>query len=340
MIEVGSDAVAYLPIDPDGKGDGISQRGRVQFNVAVSCCVSVFFKDSLSHLMDQIFDPLIKAKPCLLILPLDAAMTFFTIAGMKLISLQSGSNGNCFYIETDSVRLLIDAGISARQADLRLAQHGRDIRDVDALLITHDHSDHAKSMGIFQRKFGMPVYITRSTLAASQRFLKVGKMERVRIFSAGDSLSFGDVIVHSIPTPHDSAEGLAYVVQDPQHRVGILTDLGHAFDGLRDVLRSLDAVIIESNYDHRMLRDGGYPQRLKKRISGQGGHLSNDDSASLLKDALQQSGHPRLRWACLCHLSEDNNCPDVAVQTHRDSLGDEFPIYVASRDDVGPIMEL
>ena len=262
---------------------------------------------------------------------------------MKIISLQSGSNGNCFYVETENVRLLIDAGISGRQAELRLAEHGRDIRDVDALLITHDHSDHAKSMGIFQRKFGMPVYVTRRTLAASQRYLKVGKMERVRIFTAGSSLSFGDVIVHSIPTPHDSAEGLAYVVEDDQHRVGILTDLGHAFDGLRDVLRSLDAVIIESNYDHRMLRDGAYPPRLKKRISGSGGHLSNDDSALLLKDALQQSEDvesPRLRWACLCHLSEDNNCPEKALQTHRDTLGEEFPIYVASRYGVGPIMEL
>ena len=140
---------------------------------------------------------------------------------MKVISLQSGSNGNCFYVETENVRLLIDAGISGRQAELRLAEHGRDIRDVDALLITHDHSDHAKSMGIFQRKFGMPVYVTRRTLAASQRYLKVGKMERVRIFTAGSSLSFGDVIVHSIPTPHDSAEGLAYVVEDDQHRVGL-----------------------------------------------------------------------------------------------------------------------
>ena len=262
---------------------------------------------------------------------------------MKVISLQSGSNGNCFYVETQDVRLLIDAGISARQAELRLAEHGREIRDVDALLITHDHSDHAKSMGVFQRKFGMPVYVTRRTLAASQRYLKVSKMERVRIFAAGSSISFGNVIVHSIPTPHDSAEGLAYVVEDQQHRVGILTDLGHAFDGLRDVLQSLDAVIIESNYDHRMLRDGCYPQRLKKRISGSGGHLSNDDSALLLKEALQQaedSEYPRLQWACLCHLSEDNNCPEKAVQTHRDTLGEDFPIYVAARDGVGPIMEL
>ena len=270
----------------------------------------------------------------------------FAVAGslrylpMKIISLQSGSNGNCFYVETGSVRLLFDAGISARQAELRLAEHGRDIRDVDALLITHDHSDHAKSMGIFQRKFGMPVYITRRTLLAARRYLKLGKMERVRIFTAGSSLHFGDVIVDSIPTPHDSAEGLAYVVEDSQHRVGILTDLGHAFDGLKEVLRSLDAVIIESNYDPTMLENGRYPLRLRKRISGPGGHLSNDDSAELIHETLNGDDNARLKWACLCHLSEDNNHPDVAVAAHHKKIGDRIPIYVAKRDGVGPIMEL
>lgn len=270
------------------------------------------------------------------------------MAAMKVISLQSGSNGNCFYIETARVRLLIDAGITARQAQLRLEAHGRDIRDVDALLITHDHSDHAKSMGVFQRKFGMPVYITRRTLVASKRYLKVGTMDRVRIFTAGSSLHFGDVVVHSIPTPHDSAEGLAYVIEDEHHRVGVLTDLGHAFDGLREVLQSLDAVIIESNYDSEMLRTGPYPQRLQRRISGAGGHLSNEECATLIEGALKDGesangdapASPRLQWACLCHLSDENNDPDVAIQTHQRRIGDRIPLFVASRDGVGEVMEL
>ena len=261
---------------------------------------------------------------------------------MKIISLQSGSNGNCFYVETDQVRLLFDAGISARQAELRLAEHGRDIRDVDALLITHDHGDHARSMGVFQRKFGMPVYITRRTLLASKKYLKAGSMERVRIFTAGTSLHFGDVVVSSIPTPHDSAEGLAYVVEDKQHRVGIMTDLGHAFDGLKEVLRSLDAVIIESNYCPKMLSTGRYPEPLKKRISGAGGHLSNDDSAALIDATLRhdEGSPPRLKWACLCHLSQDNNDPQTALQAHQKLIGETFPLFIASRSGVGPVMEL
>ena len=265
---------------------------------------------------------------------------------MKVISLQSGSNGNCFYVETPSgsntpaVRLLFDAGISARQAQLRLAEHGRDIGDVDALLISHDHSDHAKNMAIYQRKFGMPVYLTRRTLAAAQRFVKTGSMEKVRLFAAGSTVAFGDVVVHTIPTPHDSADGVAFVVEHAGQRVGILTDLGHAFDGLREVLESLDAVIIESNYDDQMLEHGRYPYRLKQRIRGQGGHLSNEDSARLLHGTLGSGKAKRLQWACLCHLSEDNNTPDAARETHRRLLGDLLPIHVAPRYETSEMFEV
>ena len=260
---------------------------------------------------------------------------------MKVISLQSGSNGNCFYVETPNVRLLFDAGISARQAQLRLAKHGRDIMNVDALLISHDHSDHAKGMGVFQRKFDIPVYLTRRTLAASQRFLTTKAMNKVRFFTAGSTIAFQDVAVHTIPTPHDSAEGVAFVVEHAGQRVGILTDLGHAFDGLRDVLRSLDAVIIESNYDDSMLEHGRYPQQLKKRIRGNGGHLSNEDAAILLRKTVDETkDNFRLQWACLCHLSEDNNTPEVARETHQRLLGDMVEIHVASRYDVSNVMEV
>ncbi len=258
------------------------------------------------------------------------------LRAMKVVSLQSGSNGNCFFVESGAVRLLFDAGISGKQAEERLARHGRDIRSVDGLFISHDHSDHTRSVGVFQRKFGMPVYITRPTLTAVQRYQKIGKLERVRIFTAGSSQSFGDVTVHSVPTPHDSVDGVAFVVEDKQHRVGILTDLGHAFDGLREVLRSLDAVVIESNYDTEMLQTGPYPEHLKRRISGAGGHLSNEDAAMLL----QQTRSERLKWACLCHLSEENNEPERARATHQRILGEDFPLHIASRYDVSEIFEL
>ncbi|MEL7499944.1 MAG: MBL fold metallo-hydrolase [Planctomycetota bacterium] len=255
---------------------------------------------------------------------------------MKVVSLQSGSNGNCFYVESGDTALLFDAGISGRQAERRLSKHGRDIRDAEALFISHDHSDHTSGMGVFSRKFDLPVYITRRTLDAVRRYRDTGQIDRVRLFSAGDSVSFGEVTVHTVPTPHDSVDGVAFIVEDSQNRVGILTDLGHVFEGLRDVLRSLDAVVIESNYCNHMLETGPYPERLKRRIRGNGGHLSNSDAAMLIKETKSE----RLQWACLCHLSEENNRPERAIETHESILGSDFPIHIASRDDVSEIFEV
>lgn len=255
---------------------------------------------------------------------------------MKVVSLQSGSNGNCFYIESGDTSLLFDAGISGRQAETRLAKHGRDIRNADALFISHDHSDHTSGMGVFSRKFDLPVYVTRRTLDAVRRYRNTGQIKRIRLFSAGDSISFGNVTVHTIPTPHDSVDGVAFVVEDRDSRVGILTDLGHVFEGLREVLRSLDAVVIESNYCDQMLETGPYPEHLKRRISGHGGHLSNVDAAQLIKETRTD----RLKWACLCHLSEENNRPETARETHSKIVGDDFPIHIAGRDDVTDIFEV
>ena len=259
---------------------------------------------------------------------------------MEVISLQSGSNGNCFYVEADGVRLLIDAGISGVQAQRRLEQNGKDILGMDGLLITHDHNDHSKCMGVFHRKFGMPVYVTHKTLAATRRWCDVGEISDVRFFHPGETIAFGQnqqVVVHSIPTPHDGAEAVAYVVECGDHRLGVLTDLGHVFDGLRDVLLSLDAVIIESNYDPSMLKYGSYPESVKRRIAGPGGHISNQEAAELISKVTMFG---RLKWACLCHLSDENNCPEVALQTHRRIVGNKLPFYVAGRSAASPILRI
>ena len=254
---------------------------------------------------------------------------------MKVVSLQSGSNGNCFFVESGDVALVFDAGISGKQADERLTSHGRNIRDAQGLFISHDHSDHTRGMGVFSRKFDLPIYITRQTLHAV-RHQKLGQLDRIRLFAAGDSVSFGDVTVHTIPTPHDSVDGVAFVVEDHDSRVGILTDLGHVFEGLKEILESLDAVIIESNYDSQMLSSGPYSESLKRRISGVGGHLSNEDAALLLREA----NTDRLQWACLCHLSEENNCPQRARDTHQRIVGNELTIHVADRYGTSDVFEV
>jgi phosphoribosyl 1,2-cyclic phosphodiesterase len=252
---------------------------------------------------------------------------------MRLISLQSGSNGNCIYVEADGVRLLFDAGISGIQAQNRLAQQGRDIAQVDAVLISHDHVDHCRSMGIFHRKFGLPIFATAKTYRAASRY-KIGEIEDLRHFTAGETLRFGRVTVETTPTPHDGADGVVFVVDDGKHRLGILTDLGHVFSDLQAVIGSSDAVLLESNYDPDMLANGPYPEWLKARIEGPGGHISNFEAAEILRSTR------RIRWACLAHLSEDNNTPALALQTHRRIAGKRLPLFVASRYEASEVMEV
>ena len=254
---------------------------------------------------------------------------------MHVISLQSGSNGNCIYVETGDVKLLFDAGISGIRAKQRLSWQGRDIAKVDAVLISHDHVDHSRSMGIFQRKFGLPIYATPKTYHAASRY-GLGAIEDLRHFAAGETLLFGRVTVETIPTPHDGADGVVFVVDDGKHRLGILTDLGHVFSELEGVIRSLDAVLLESNYDPDMLANGPYPEFLKERIEGPGGHISNFEAAEVLKS----NASKRMKWACLAHLSQDNNTPALALKTHRKILGKLLPIFVATRYEASGVMQV
>ena len=244
---------------------------------------------------------------------------------MIAISLQSGSSGNCTYVETNGIKLLFDAGICGSTASSRLAAYGRDIREVDALIISHDHSDHINYAGVYQRKYGLPIYTTKKTLRKVEKQKRLGKLDVVNLFLAGEKLHFGKVSVQTIPTPHDCADGVAFAISSGGKQLGILTDLGHAFKELYSVMASLDAVFIESNYDPVMLANGPYPGFLKKRIQGPKGHISNAESAELL-----QAGN-KLKWACLAHISEANNEPKVALRTHREIVGHTLPFHTASR---------
>ena len=171
---------------------------------------------------------------------------------MEVIALQSGSSGNCIYVEAAGKRLLFDAGISGRKAEQRLAATGRNIRDVDALVISHDHTDHISCMGVYQRKYGLPIHVTPDTLAVARRKMNVGQLNNVHYFNSGNTLHFGEVKVHTIPTPHDAVDSVGFVVDDGVHRLGILTDLGHVFDELPEEMVRFngsglsDATIVET----------------------------------------------------------------------------------------------
>ena len=215
---------------------------------------------------------------------------------------------------------------------MRLALAGRDIARVDALIISHDHTDHVRCAGIYQRKFGIPLCVTEKTLRAARSSHDLGALREVSHFRAGGSMQFGRVRVETIPTPHDGADGVAFIVDDGESRLGIFTDLGHVYEDLKGALSSVDAALIESNYDPDMLQNGPYPRYLKNRIAGPGGHISNIESAELIA----RYG-PRLRWVCLGHLSGENNTPELALRTHR-AVNAGMSCHIAGRNGAGGLL--
>jgi phosphoribosyl 1,2-cyclic phosphodiesterase len=248
-------------------------------------------------------------------------------------SLQSGSNGNSIYVEAGGFGLLFDAGIAGKTAERLLREKDREIRACDAIFISHDHADHVRHAGAWGRLFDIPLYITPTTLKCSWG---IGRVQDVRFFHAGSTVDFGPVRVHTIPTPHDAADGVAFIVEHDEKRLGILTDLGSPFPRLLKLLPDLDAAYVESNYDPEMLEAGTYPPHLKARIRGGRGHLSNLESAALIRDGRSA----RLQWVSVAHLSEENNSPELAFEAHRAQVGRTFPLHLAPRIGPGPLLEI
>lgn len=246
---------------------------------------------------------------------------------MLTCALQSGSNGNCIYVETADTRLLFDAGISGRQVLERLARRGRNLREVQALFLSHDHADHSRAAGTLHRRFQMPLFMTKGTYRAVKG--RIGPVRDYHCLVAGQAVRFGGTTVEVVATPHDGAEGVAFVVREGRASLGVFTDLGHRFDGIEQWIAGLDALYLESNYDPDMLEAGPYPPWLRARIRGRGGHLSNHEAAELVRDC----GHG-LKLLVLAHLSEKNNAPERALMTARQVLGEALPICCASRSDV------
>lgn len=253
---------------------------------------------------------------------------------MLSFSLQSGSNGNSIYVEAGDARLLFDAGISGRQMALRLAARGRDPSDCDAVIVSHEHSDHTRGLRILQKKYGVPAYLTEQTWRVARK--RVGEMTEIRRFRAGDPIVIKDVTIHTIPTPHDAVDGVCFVVEHESRKLGIFTDLGNPFPALCDALNEVDAAYLESNYDPEMLEFGPYPPHLKHRIRGGAGHISNQEAATL-SSAVRGA---KLKWLGLAHLSEQNNAPELALDAQADAVGKSLPVFVASRNAVSEVWEI
>jgi phosphoribosyl 1,2-cyclic phosphodiesterase len=234
---------------------------------------------------------------------------------MRFASLGSGSEGNGLLVESGTTRLLVDCGFSLAETVARLARLGVEPESVAAVLVTHEHDDHVGGVARFSRKYNKPVWLTHGTLTAAQASL--AGLETVRVFDCHARFSVEAIEVEPYTVPHDAREPSQFVFGDGKVRLGLLTDAGSLTAHMRAVLGGLDAFVLECNHDPELLRNSSYPERLKQRIGGRFGHLSNDTAAELLT-LLDCS---RFRHVVAAHLSRKNNRPELARAALARALG-------------------
>ena len=265
---------------------------------------------------------------------------------MRLMSIASGSSGNSYYIGTDNTTLLLDAGISMKRIENGLNSIDISLKNVDGILLTHEHIDHIKSIGVISRKFKIPIYATYGTIDAAMTVNSLGVFD-YNLFKPirnKDSFMIGDLRVNACSISHDAADPVCYSFECNGHKISVATDLGVYDNRVLDFLSESEAMVIEANHDIRMLEVGPYPFHLKKRILGDKGHLCNEASGKLIRQLL----HDRLKYVALGHLSEMNNYPELAYETVRQMLADnpftkdvrDFGLTVASRSECGKVVEI
>ncbi len=245
---------------------------------------------------------------------------------MRFASLGSGSRGNALLVEADGTRVLVDCGFGPRELARRLARLGIEAGDIDAILVTHEHSDHVGGVARSAERHGIAVHATAGTCVATGALAGV----RVERFDSHASFSIGALEVHPYPVPHDAREPVQFVVSDGRHRLGVLTDAGHVTPHMVSMLAACDALVLECNHDPDMLARGSYPWHLKQRIAGRFGHLDNAAAA----DLLLRVDARRLQHVVCAHLSEQNNRPELAVAAVAAALGCSIDwVGIAGQDD-------
>lgn len=227
---------------------------------------------------------------------------------MRFVSLGSGSRGNATLIEAGGCRLLLDCGFSLKELERRLAAVGVEPESLDALLITHEHSDHIRGVAAFQRRYRPALWMSHGTWLGSG----LEEVEDLHLFHADQGgFRIGDIQVSPYTVPHDAREPCQYRFEYQRLRLGVLTDAGSITGHIQEMLDGVDALVLESNHDPRLLAQGPYPPSLKRRVGGNLGHLSNPQAVELLL----QLGLDRLQRLVMAHLSEKNNCPRLARET-------------------------
>ncbi|MDD2533443.1 MAG: MBL fold metallo-hydrolase [Eubacteriales bacterium] len=267
------------------------------------------------------------------------------MTGVKICALRSGSSGNAIFVGSGSTKILIDAGVSLRDIEDALKSIGESASELTGVLVTHEHSDHGRSVGALMRRYQMPLYVNQGTYQALRYQLGKYPEHLVHIFDSNQPFTIGQEAMQAtgFRTSHDAAESVAFKIETAQGAVSVCTDLGWPDPVLLDQLAGSRVIYVEANYDPTLLAAGPYPQMLKQRISGEFGHLSNDDSARAIAHFLSR-GTERF---VLSHLSKENNYPELAMSTVRDQLalqqariGEHLQVSIARRFSVSTPIEL
>jgi len=257
---------------------------------------------------------------------------------VKICILASGSSGNSFLVWTDRTKILIDAGISARQLRERLNRLGVAAEEIDALFITHEHTDHVRGARTFARSLRIPVFLTEGTCAACNSTFE--QLPAREFFMPGEIICFKDLQLVSYSVSHDAADPVNFLLCHKNCKVGMAMDLGYTSRLVKERLKHCDVLILESNHDRQMLMNGRYPWQVKQRILGRRGHLSNDQSASVLCEV----AHQGLRGLFLAHLSKENNHPRLVQSLFQQTLVevglDHVPLFVTSQHEPTAVFEV
>ncbi len=265
---------------------------------------------------------------------------------LELCSIASGSSGNCICVGSADCHVLVDAGISGKKIENGLHAIGLDARQMQGILITHEHIDHVAGLGVMARRYGLPMYATQPTIDAICGMTNLGKIDKglFHPIAGGEDFAIGDLQIHPIPISHDAAQPVAYRMRSGDYTLAVATDMGTYTPQIVRELSYLNLLLLEANHDIRMLETGPYPYPLKQRIMGDRGHLSNERSGQLLGSLL----HDNFGAVMLGHLSKENNYAELAYETVRIEVtdgenpytADDFPIYVAPREVPSPVLRV
>lgn len=252
---------------------------------------------------------------------------------MKFCSLYSGSTGNSLFVQGQNTKILVDVGVSAKKITEALNSIDIDIKEINAIIVTHEHIDHIRSLGTLANKYNIPVYANLGTWNGIDNEKSVAKVENRNFFKIGEEFKIGDLMINAFSTSHDAMDSCGFTIENNGKKLSIATDLGEMTNKVTDSLKRSNFLLLESNYEPELLKYCSYPYLLKRRIASEKGHLSNNDAGKAISKLVEYG----LEHVMLGHLSKESNFPELAQKTVLDEMmqngikGKEIELEVASR---------